>query len=207
MLRDVGSFAAWWKRIEKNKNSRKNFTRKSSCFSKQPGKFARLFFFQKSCRYRQERPPNKHSLPTRDLPCELGLTTGGSTLAGKDRERKCVTIAVNLTESEKNAIEQCVAALDFDTPTLARRLIWLLLSGKRTLPELLLRYKDALTGNEFTNKAPELRIHRIAIRISQREKEKLAVLADEAFYRPGKLVRILLQLLALGIIELSEIWK
>jgi hypothetical protein len=164
-------------------------------------------FFQKSLPQRRDRLSNKYSLHTRDVPCELGLITGGSTLERKYRERKCVTIAVNLTESEKDAIEQCVAALDFDTPTLARRLIWLLLSGRRTLPELLQRYKDALTGNEFTNKALELRIHRIAIRISQREKEKLAVLADEAFYRPGKLVRILLQLLALGIIEFSEIWK
>jgi hypothetical protein len=125
-------------------------------------------------------------------------------LSRRDRERKCFAITINLTETEKNVIEKSVAALGFNAATITRCLIQVLLSGKRTLPELLQRYKDAFMGKELANKAPELRIHRITVRLSQKEKEKLAVLAAGIFYRPGQLVRILLQLFVAGIIEPRE---
>jgi hypothetical protein len=126
-------------------------------------------------------------------------------LSREERERKCFTIAVNVTESEKNAVEEYAAERGFDTATIVGCLIQILLSGKRTLPEFLQRYKDAFMDKGFANKIPELRIHRIAVRLSQKEKEELTVLAAGAFYRPGQLVRILLQLFVAGIIEPREI--
>jgi hypothetical protein len=136
----------------------------------------------------------------------LGLTTGGNTLSRKDRERKCVTIAVNVTESEKNAIEEYVTARSLDTATIVRCLIQVLISGKMTFPELLQRYM-AFTASGIVGEPSGPRMHRINIRLSQKEKEDLAVLAARAFSRPGEYVRTLLRLLVIGIITLSEFWE
>jgi hypothetical protein len=128
-------------------------------------------------------------------------------LPKKDKARKCVTITVNLTETEKNAVDEYAAARGFDTATIVRRLIQVLFSGKLTFPELLQRCMEAPVVNEFANEPAELRIHRISVRLSQKEKGKLAVLTAGAFYRPGEFVRILLRLLAIGIIKPGEIWE
>jgi hypothetical protein len=127
-------------------------------------------------------------------------------LVRKGRARKHFAVTVNLTESEKNAVEEYAAERGFDTATIVGCLIQILLSGKRTLPELLQKYEDAFIDKGFVNKAPGLRIHRITVRLSQKEKEELTVLAAGAFYRPGQLVRILLQLFVAGIIEPREFW-
>jgi hypothetical protein len=122
------------------------------------------------------------------------------------REKKPAAIAVNLTETEKNAIENFVAARGFDIATIARRLVQILLSGKVTLPELLRKYRETPISRETTNKIPELRIHRISVRLSEREEEKLSFLANGAFYRPSELIRILLRLFVIGIIKPSDFW-
>jgi hypothetical protein len=127
-------------------------------------------------------------------------------LPRKDRERKCFTIAINVTESEKNAVEKYMAALGFDTATIVRRLIQNLLSGKLTFPELLQRYM-MYTANEFVSEPSGLRIHRINVRLSQKEKEELVVLAARALRKPGGFVRTLLRLLVMGIIKRHEIWE
>jgi hypothetical protein len=126
-------------------------------------------------------------------------------LAGKSRERKSAVIAVNLTETEKNAMEKFVANRGIDIAVIARCLVQTLFSGKVTLSELLRRYREMSTSREITNKTPELRIHRIGVRLSQREKEALILLANGAFYRPGELVRILLLLFVMRIIEPDDI--
>jgi hypothetical protein len=122
-------------------------------------------------------------------------------LVGKNREKKRAIIAVNLTETEKNGIEKFVIAWGIDMAAIARRLVQVLLGGKVTLPELLRKYRETPVSKEITSQSSELRIHRIGVRLSQKEKEELTILANGAFYRPSEFVRILLLLLVMGIME------
>jgi hypothetical protein len=128
-------------------------------------------------------------------------------LPGKKKEEKTVIVAANLTETEKNAIYETVAKSGLDTTTIIRRLIHNLNSGKRTWPELLQKYMKASVANGFSNETPELRIHRINVRLSQKEKENLVALAVGAFYRPGEFIRILLLLFAIGVVKPGELWE
>ena len=133
-------------------------------------------------------------------------------MAKKGEKQRKITVAVNLTTSERNAIERFTSASGFEMAAVARCLLLALLNGKVRLPELLQKYQEKAkelldSGKSCDFKASELRIHRICVRLTPKEKQELTVLAHENFYRPAELVRILLKLFVMRIIRSSDIME
>ena len=133
-------------------------------------------------------------------------------MAEKGEKQRRITVAVNLTTSERNALGEIISASGFEMATVARCLLLALLNGKVRLPELLQKYqekaKDPMHSSKSCDfKTSELRIHRICVRLTPKEKQELIVLARENFYRPAELVRILLKLFVMRIIRSSDIME
>jgi hypothetical protein len=121
-------------------------------------------------------------------------------------ERK-VTIAAHLSESQKNEMEQLIRGWDVNMALVGRRLIQYLLSDKTNLLELLRKYHAEATVRELKIKTFESRTYRVNIRLSREEKQKLILLAEEGFFLPGEIARILMELFIVGIIRKSDIWE
>ena len=131
----------------------------------------------------------------------------------KIREKRSVTVTVSLTEHEKTVMEKLAADWDIDMAAIGRRLIRHILARKVTLPELFEKYRTTSVSenpssiNNNTNQEDLRHRYRISIRLTEDEKQELNVLANEGFYLPGELARILLELFISGVIKKGEIWK
>ena len=118
-----------------------------------------------------------------------------------------VTVSVHLTESQKAALEEIIRDWDVEMATVGRRLVRYLLEHKITLLELLQKYQAGVADKRIANKPTESRNYRVSIRLLHEEKQKLNELANEWFYLPGELARILLELFIMGVIEKNDIWE
>ncbi|MDR3230138.1 MAG: hypothetical protein LBT65_01745 [Synergistaceae bacterium] len=125
----------------------------------------------------------------------------------KSREKRDVAVTVHLTKSEKAALEKLTAVWDLDAAVIGRRLIQSLLRGKMSLPALLQKYRKKSAAEEPESRFHESRAYRVYIRMTRDEMRKLSALADEGFYFPGTMARILMELLLMGIIEQNDIWE
>jgi hypothetical protein len=112
-----------------------------------------------------------------------------------------------LTGSQKIALERLSSDWGVNMAVVGRRLIQYLLSGKLTLQELLRRYQAEVKSCGLKSKPAETRTSKLGIRVSEDEKRKLSVLADQHFYLPGEAARILVELFIMGVIEKSDIWN
>lgn len=120
-------------------------------------------------------------------------------------ERK-VTIAAHLSESHKKALEEIIHDWDVNMALVGRRLIQYLLSDKTTLLGLLQKYHAEGAVRKLKLKTSESRTSRVCIRLSRDEKQKLSTLAEEGFFLPGEIARILVELFIIGIIDKNDIW-
>ncbi|MCL2024090.1 MAG: hypothetical protein FWG82_06960 [Oscillospiraceae bacterium] len=116
-------------------------------------------------------------------------------------------VSVHLTESQKSELEAITRDWGIEMATVGRRLILRLLDNKVTLLGLLQKYQAAAADKKITSRPAESRNCRICIRLLREEKQKLNLLADEWFYLPGELARILFELFIMGIIGKNEIWE
>jgi len=117
-----------------------------------------------------------------------------------------VVIAVHLSDSQKLMLEELISDWGVDMAQVGRRLIRHLLENKITLLELLQKYQAEIAAKSIVNRQPETRTYRICIRMPHEEKQKLNELANEWFYLPGELARILFELFIMGIIKKNDIW-
>ena len=115
-------------------------------------------------------------------------------------------VSVHLTESQKTTLEEITHDWGIEMATVGRRLIRHLLGNKITLLELLQKYQAGAADKKTGNRPAESRNYRICIRLPHEEKQKLNELANEWFYLPGELARILFELFIMGIIERNDIW-
>ena len=131
----------------------------------------------------------------------------------KTREKRNVTVTVSLTEHEKAVMEELSADWDIDMAAIGRRLLQHILAKKITMPELLDKYRTISTSenpspiSNNTNQEDLRHRYRISIRLTENEKQELNILANEGFYLPGELARILLELFISGVIKKGEIWR
>ena len=116
-------------------------------------------------------------------------------------------VSVHLTESQKAGLEEITRDWGIEMATVGRRLIRYLLGNKITLLELLQKYQTEVANKKIVNRPTESRSHRICIRLLREEKQKLNSLANEWFYLPGELARILFELFVMGIIGKNDIWE
>jgi hypothetical protein len=143
---------------------------------------------------------------------ETGSVTLQESLTQESAAQRKVAVSVNLTESQKNALEEMIRDWGLDTAAVGRRLIRYLLGNKTILLELLQKYQAEVANKgsasrSFRNRPPESRRCKISIRLNPEEKQKLSLLANEWFYLPGELARILFELFIMGIIEKNDIWE
>jgi hypothetical protein len=141
---------------------------------------------------RKENECGTGALPKSAL---CGITPQGKT-----------TLSVHLTEFQKTELEVISSDWGIEMAMIGRRLIRYLIGNKVTLLELLQKYQAGVAAERFASRLPESRNHRICIRLRHDEKQKLNVLANQWFYLPGELARILLELFIMGVIEKSDIW-
>ena len=131
----------------------------------------------------------------------------------KIREKRSVTVTVSLTEHEKTVMEELAADWDIDMAAIGRRLLQHILAKKITMPELLDKYRTISVSenpsfiSNHTNSEDLRHRYRISIRLTEDEKQGLNILANEGFYLPGELARILLALFISGVIKKGEIWR
>jgi len=118
-----------------------------------------------------------------------------------------VTVSVHLTESQKVTLEEIIRDWDIEMATIGRRLIRHLIQHRITLLELLKKYQAGIAKKRIANRLAESRNYRICIRLLHEEKQKLNELANEWFYLPGELARILFELFIMGIIEKRDLWE
>ena len=128
----------------------------------------------------------------------------------KSKKQRRITVAVNLTASEREALEKFVCVCGLEMAAVARCLLLALINGKVTLPELLQKYrnkaKEPASSEKIQEfKTSELRIHRVCIRLTTEEKQELTALAHENFHSPAELARILLKLFIMGVIRPGDI--
>ena len=118
-----------------------------------------------------------------------------------------VVVSVHLTESQKVKLEEITGDWGIDMAQIGRRLIRHLLDNKVTLLGLLQKYQAVVAGKKTVYRPIESRNYRICIRLLHEEKQRLSTLADEWFYLPGELARILFELFIIGIIGKNDIWE
>ena len=132
----------------------------------------------------------------------------------KAKAKRDVTVTVSMTERQRTAMEEFAADWDINKAAIGRRLIQHLIAQKAALPELLRKYRAASASEDLalTHSYPIpkdflRKKHRVCIRLTQDEKQRLNVLAGEGFYLPGELAGILLELFISGVIKKSDIWR
>ena len=118
-----------------------------------------------------------------------------------------VTVSIHLTQSQKAALEEIVHDWDIEMATVGRRLVRHLIQHRITLLELLKKYQAGVANKRNSNRLTESRSYRICIRLLHEEKQKLNELANEWFYLPGELARILFELFIMGVIEKGDLWE
>jgi hypothetical protein len=116
-------------------------------------------------------------------------------------------IAIHLTESQKTVLEEAAHSFDDNMSMLGRRLIQYLLSGKVTLEVLLRKYQSEVANLKNKYNLRELRSCKFVAYIGKEEKQALIALADQGFYLPGEVARILVELFLAGIIREEDIQK
>ena len=118
-----------------------------------------------------------------------------------------VTVSVHLTRTQKTALKEIIRDWGVDMAQVGRRLVRHLIDNKVSLMGLLQKYQAGIAGKKITYKLSESRNHRICIRLLHEEKQKLDESANEWFYLPGELARIMFELFIMGIIEKNDIWE
>jgi hypothetical protein len=88
-----------------------------------------------------------------------------------------------------------------------RRLLRYFLSGKIALPELLAKYNAKCLNSDLEDRSRELKKRKLFIRMTRDEKRKLILLAEEGFYLPGELARILVELFIKEVIRKEDLWE
>ena len=133
-------------------------------------------------------------------------------MTGKGGKQRRLAVSVNLTPSEMSALENIISVSGFEVAAFVRWLLLALINGKVRLQELLQKYREKInepkgSGRNREHKTSELKIHRVCVRLTQREKHELNVLAQENFYRPAELIRIILILFVMGVVKPSDIME
>jgi hypothetical protein len=112
-----------------------------------------------------------------------------------------------VTKAQRILLEEAARAFDDNLSLLGRYLIKYLLDGKTTLEKLLCKYQAQAGGRKHMVSPEELRINKFAIYISEEEKQALSILADQGFYLPGELARILIELFLVGVIKVEDLLR
>ena len=102
----------------------------------------------------------------------------------KTKAKRDVTVTVSMTERQRTAMEEFAADWDINKAAIGRPLIQHLIAQKAALPELLRKYRAAsasedlvLTHSYPISKDFLRKKHRVCIRLTQDEKQRLNVLA------------------------------
>jgi hypothetical protein len=150
--------------------------------------------------------PPQRPQPANDIKQE------GIILYKQVKQKKAAAVAINITKSQKNAMEIIAANWGVSIATVVRRLIGYYVSGEMSLRELQRKRKlgsagTESLGGEIDNRRTELRNYHLSIRLSQEERARLTMQAAWEHYLPGEAAGILVALLVDSVIEKSELWE
>jgi hypothetical protein len=112
-----------------------------------------------------------------------------------------------LTPSQKIALAERIRDWDIDMALAGRRLIRYFLSGKMALSKLLAEYNAKCLNGDLEGRSTERKNRKLFIRMTRDEKRKLILLAEEGFYLPGEVARILVELFIKEVIRKEDLWE
>jgi hypothetical protein len=124
-----------------------------------------------------------------------------------------ITVAVNMSDSQNDALRKAAIDWDIGISTILRRLVThviyrIFTKHDLTLDELLRKY-HRLHAASFENSPGknEKKSNKPSVRLAPKNYQAFDVLAEQGFYRNGELLNILIELFIVGIISKDEIWS